>query len=42
MSIPIAISSVSELLTMVDGLQSSKYLAVASFALLVYDYFLTL
>ena len=42
MSIPIAISSVSELLTMVDGLQISKYLAVASFALLVYDYFLTL
>lgn len=28
--------------TMLDGLQSTKYLAVACFALLVYDYFLTL
>ena len=39
---PLSITSVSELDTMVAGLQSSKYLAVACFALLVYDYFLTL
>ena len=31
-----------KLYALLDSLQSTKYLAVACFALLVYDYFLTL
>lgn len=39
---PISLLLSGQLYTMLDSLQSTKYLAVACFALLVYDYFLTL
>ncbi|KAL5499237.1 hypothetical protein ACEPAH_1755 [Sanghuangporus vaninii] len=40
-SLPEILAS-GQLYTVIDSLQSTKYLAVACFALLVYDYFLTL
>ncbi|KAL5522497.1 hypothetical protein ACEPAG_8513 [Sanghuangporus baumii] len=40
-SVPEILAS-GQLYTVIDSLQSTKYLAVACFALLVYDYFLTL
>ena len=41
-SSPLALLLSGQFYTMLNSLQSTKYLAVACFALLVYDYFLTL